>query len=164
MRSRLWESAALLLVTFTLLRPGFWLDSIHPPYDDVPQAALYEVIANQPSEADIRIRATDETIEGDLVTRSFLLPLGTASGVAATDGQIRLLEQAGLALRFKDDLIFVDDLAFNGPAEAAGLDFGWQVVKVEISADRWPKEIFFGPALILLILVFFLQNRWISYG
>jgi TRAP transporter 4TM/12TM fusion protein len=163
-RSRLWESAALLLVAFTLLRPGFWLDSIHPPYDDVPQAALYEVIANQPSKADIRIRATGETIEGDLVTRSFLLPLGTASGAAATDGQIRLLKQAGLALRFKDDLIFVDDLAFNGPAEAAGLDFGWQVVKVGISANRWPKEVFFGPALILLILVFFLQNRRKSYG
>lgn len=29
-RSRIWERAALLLVAFTLLRPGFWWDKIYP--------------------------------------------------------------------------------------------------------------------------------------
>jgi TRAP transporter 4TM/12TM fusion protein len=30
-RSRLWESLVLLLVTFSLFRPGFWMDMMFPP-------------------------------------------------------------------------------------------------------------------------------------
>jgi TRAP-type uncharacterized transport system fused permease subunit len=30
-KSRIWETAALLLVAFTLFRPGFWWDMIYPP-------------------------------------------------------------------------------------------------------------------------------------
>ena len=35
-RSRWYESVALLLVTFTLFRPGFWWDMVYPPYEQVP--------------------------------------------------------------------------------------------------------------------------------
>ena len=36
--------AALLLVAFTLLRPGFWWDRIFPPLMEVPAAQLEDVI------------------------------------------------------------------------------------------------------------------------
>jgi len=32
-KSRIWESVLLLLVAFTLFRPGFWLDKVQPPFD-----------------------------------------------------------------------------------------------------------------------------------
>ena len=30
------ESILLLLVTFTLFRPGFWMDMLYPPYQELP--------------------------------------------------------------------------------------------------------------------------------
>ena len=55
-RNRLWESAALLLVAFTLFRPGFWLDQVQPPYQSLPPAAVFEVVGDIPAQrtADLR--------------------------------------------------------------------------------------------------------------
>ncbi|MGD9295075.1 MAG: TRAP transporter permease, partial [Roseobacter sp.] len=39
-RNRIYESVALLLVAFTLFRPGFWMDMVSPPFDNVPPAAI----------------------------------------------------------------------------------------------------------------------------
>ncbi|MDN3722157.1 DUF3394 domain-containing protein [Roseibium salinum] len=42
-RSRIWETVALLLVAFTLFRPGFWLDYVQPPFVDRPGTELIEL-------------------------------------------------------------------------------------------------------------------------
>ena len=39
-KNRLWESLALLLIAFTLFRPGYWLDQWQPPYNEVSSARL----------------------------------------------------------------------------------------------------------------------------
>ena len=48
-KNRLWESAALLLVAFTLFRPGYWLDRIHPPYTSEPPEKVFELVDEVPS-------------------------------------------------------------------------------------------------------------------
>lgn len=158
-KSRLWESAALLLVTFTLLRPGYWLDTIQPPFANVPQDAVLEAIAGQPSDTQVRITAEGENFDGDQIFRTVLLPLGPSGGSSEDSGRDRLLEHAGLALRSEANQLFVEDLAFNGPAETAGLDFDWEITSIQVPVQRWPKEVFFGPAFILLMVVFFAQKR-----
>ncbi|HAJ87381.1 MAG TPA: C4-dicarboxylate ABC transporter, partial [Pseudomonas sp.] len=45
-RSRWYESLLLLLVAFTLFRPGFWMDLIHDPYQEIPPAQLVEALGN----------------------------------------------------------------------------------------------------------------------
>ena len=35
-RSRLWESAILLVACFTMFRPDWWLDQFYPPYVERP--------------------------------------------------------------------------------------------------------------------------------
>ena len=42
-RNRIWESLVLLLVAFTLFRPGFWLDQVQPPYVETPPAQVFEL-------------------------------------------------------------------------------------------------------------------------
>ena len=39
-RSRYWESAALLLVAFTLFVPNFWVDRVQPPFEELPGTAF----------------------------------------------------------------------------------------------------------------------------
>ena len=82
-----------------------------------------------------------------------LLPLGDAG-----PGADRLANVAGLEMRFEDGKALVDNLGFSSPAEKAGIDFDWQVTEVMTPADRPPKELFFIPALGLMVLVIVLQR------
>lgn len=43
-RSRWYESLLLLLVAFTLFRPGFWMDIIHDPYRDIEPTELVQAL------------------------------------------------------------------------------------------------------------------------
>jgi TRAP-type uncharacterized transport system fused permease subunit len=43
-KSRIWETAALLLVAFTLFRPGFWWDMIYPPLIKESPAKMEQMV------------------------------------------------------------------------------------------------------------------------
>ncbi|NIV22495.1 MAG: DUF3394 domain-containing protein, partial [Gemmatimonadetes bacterium] len=46
-RNRIWETVILLLVAFTLFRPGFWLDRVTPPYTDVAGTQVLALAGEQ---------------------------------------------------------------------------------------------------------------------
>ena len=152
-RSRVWESVALLLVAFTLFRPGFFWDMIYPPLIEVPPTQIVEA-ADQTDVGDsLRIRAEGISIEGEEVEKTVMLPLtGTGSG------EERLLE-AGLDLRDEDGRVFIDNIVFGSAAERAGLDFDFEITNVLSPNDRPPKEIMWIPALALLGVIMWLQHR-----
>jgi TRAP-type uncharacterized transport system fused permease subunit len=47
-KSRWYESLALLLITFTLFRPGYWWDMVYPPYMEVPASQMGQLIEEAP--------------------------------------------------------------------------------------------------------------------
>lgn len=155
-RSRLWESAALLLVAFTLFRPGFWWDMVYPPYEQRPATEIAAAAAEVPADKFLRLRVSGETIDGDIRETTVRLPMGAA----ADDGLARV-ESAGLFVREEDGKVYIDDMMFGTPAENLqrefGVDFDWEILYVERIADRPPKQIMFIPALLLLALVAWLQ-------
>lgn len=151
-RNRLWESAVLLLVAFTLFRPQYWVDQIVPPFQTVPYAAAAPLIEDAAAESSIRLTATGETLEGDIETRTVLLPLGEKASV-----DVRL-EHAGLILRTEDGGTFVDDVVFGGPAGEAGIDFDWEVVSIELPNDQPNAYFMYLPAGALLLGVWGLQR------
>ncbi len=152
-RSRLWESLALLLVAFTLFRPGFWWDEIYAPMDDIAPTRVAETAAGVPDEGKLQMLVEGETLDGKFVRKTVLLPLGPAG-----DGTERLMN-AGLELREEEGRILADNVVFGSPAQDVGIDFDWEIVKVQVEADRPPKQLMFIPALLLLGLVAMLQNR-----
>ena len=153
-KSRIWETLALLLIAFTLFRPGFWLDMVSPPYEQVQAASLVERAGSAPAGGEIRLQVEGENIEGDLVSTTVLLPLGPEG-----EGVARLMDNAGLELREEEGKILIDAIGFDSPAEKAGLDFDWEIKAVEVPAERLPKEVFWLPALVLLGLIILLQRR-----
>ena len=151
-KSRLWETAALLLVSFTLFRPGFWWDAIYPPVEQVPATHIEEVAGDLPAEAKLFLQVAGETIDGDHVSKIVQLPLGEAgSGVER-------LARAGVETRTEDDRVFVDNVTFGSPAAQTGLDFDWEVLGLELPADVPPKQLMYLPALLLLGLVVLSQR------
>ena len=157
-KSRWWETLALLLVAFSLFRPGFWWDMVHPRFDVAPPAAIAQVAERLEDGAALRLRASGETIDGRVRTTTVRLPLGER----AENGETRLAN-AGLFIRGEGQRVFIDRLAFDTPAaqlrEDFGVDFGWEILHVESAAARPPKQLVYLPALLLLGVVAFAQLR-----
>ena len=153
--SKLWESAALLLVAFTLFQPGYFLNKLQPEFETRAAADLFSLAQTAPDEASLRVRLMGENLNGDPIDARYLLPLG-ASGAKA---EARLNEGAGIEFREDEGKLFVDNLNFGGPAEQLGIDFDWEVVEIEVAAQRPPKELFYLPAFLLLGAVYLLQMR-----
>lgn len=154
-KSRLWESAALILVAFTLFRPGFFLDQITPEFEAVPGIELMAMAQAAGDGESLRVRMVGEDLMGDPVDGRYLLMLGDAG----PDGAARLDSNAGIQFREEGGKIFVDMLSFGGPSEQLGIDFDWEVVELDVKTDRPPKELFYLPAFLLLALIFFLQMK-----
>jgi len=160
-RSRIWESALLMLVAFTLFRPGYWLDKVQPPYDLIPTSQLVETAANHPVGEPLRLRVVgpDFDFPDKLAQLTLLADLG-----AAGDGETRL-EQAGLTVIMDEDGATLEE-PFAGTAFFQTLqmfDFYAdplvRIDKVQLPAERIAKEIFYIPALLLLGIVVLLQRR-----
>ena len=66
---------------------------------------------------------------------------------------------AGLELRDEEGKVLVDNVVFGSPAQDVGIDFDWEIINVQVEADRPPKQLMFIPALILLGFVGMLQYR-----
>ena len=154
-RSKIWESIALVLIALALFRPGFFLDQMAAEFETRPANEIYTPPKDGGDNTNLRIRLVGENLEGDLIDATYLLPLGLAD----QDGTIRLSRSAGIEFRYEDGKYYVDNLTFGGNSEQLGIDFDWEVAEFEVAADRPPKEIFYIPALMLVGLIAFLQNR-----
>jgi len=152
-RSRLYESVLLLLVAFTLFRPGFWMDMLHDPYQEVPPAELAQALDGVEDGSSLRLRILGENAVGD--PREFTVLLPVPDGAS---GQARL-EKLGLNLYEEGDKVLVDSVTFGSLAADAGLEFDQQILSVRAPTDRWIKELMWIPGFLLFGLVVLLQRR-----
>ncbi|HUX26122.1 MAG TPA: TRAP transporter permease [Burkholderiales bacterium] len=151
-RNRWYESVALLLVTFTCLRPGFWLDQFTQPYRVEPGSKLMQLVAAAPSGFGLRVRIEGMTLEGDNVQKTVLLPL--KGGGSARER----IAKAGLTIMATPDGPQVVAVRLKGAADKAGFEQGFKVTGIEVPADRMNKEWLYLPALFLLAIIFLLQR------
>ena len=152
-KSYKWESALLLLITFTLFRPGYWWDMVYPATQDKPGTEVIEHIENVPAGESMVVQASGMSLSGDEVSTYLSLELPAAESPEAR------LASAGLELSRQDDTMVVDFVGYGSQAENAGVSFGWTIDAVQVENERLPKELMFIPALILLGLVAFGQLR-----
>lgn len=152
-RNRWYESVALLLVTFTLLRPGFWIDLGWQAYRVEPPAQLVQIADTAPDNARLRLRIEGTTIEGNEVQKTVLLPLGE-QGPA-----LQRLRKSGLTVMAAGGKVDVLAVALRSPAAKAGFEQGFTITGVEVAADRPAKQWLYLPALLLLAIVALLQRR-----
>ena len=151
-RNRAYETVLLLLIAFTLFRPGFWMDMVSPPTQEVAPNQIVAVADRLQAGQELRLRIDGEDAVGE--PRSFvaILPLGEGE-----TGEDRLFA-AGLELLIDGDVVEIDNAGFDSPAQAAGLDFGQIIVVVEEPIDQLPKELMYIPALLVLGLIIVMQR------
>ncbi len=152
-RSRWYESVLLLLVTFTLLRPGFWLDLGWAQYRVEPATRLMELAQKAPPDSGLRVRIAGTSLEGKDINKTVLLPLGNEGNAMQRIGK------AGLSVSATPTGVDVLAVKLNGQAQKAGFEQGYHVTGVELPADRPAKEWLYVPAFALLAGIFMLQRR-----
>ena len=157
-RTKWYETLGLLLIAFTLFRPGFWWDMAWPERIALPATSIYEQVMDHQPGDDLRIRVAGEDFSGNKRVKTILLKVGDQA-----TGEERLFD-IGLELAENDGRMIVDNIGFASQAEKAGLDFDWEILSVEVPNDRAPKQLMFIPALILLLLIYTNQRRRLAQG
>ncbi len=151
-KNRFYESIALLLIAFTLFRPGFWMDMVSPPYSEEAPTEIAQAAADTPSGEKLRIRVAGLNDLGDPIEFVALVPIGEGA-----TGEEKL-ENAGLVFRSEGDTLLIDDVAFGSAAQDAGLDWDQEVLRVLKPLPQPTKYLMFIPALLVLGLIVFLQR------
>jgi TRAP transporter 4TM/12TM fusion protein len=135
-RSRLWESAVLLLVCFTLFRPDWWLDQFYPKYTELPARELLARVAQAPEDQRLTMVVQGTNIEGEDVRKTVSIPLGDPK-----EPRLRL-RAVGLGVAAAGDKVTITNVAFGSYAKRLGLEAGYEVVAVLEPAPRpsqlWP--------------------------
>ncbi len=151
-RNRFYETIALLLIAFTLFRPGFWMDMISPPYSEEAPTEIVQAAEETPAGERLRLRVSGVNDLGDPLEFVALLPIGAGETGAEK------LEASGLMFREEGDKMIIDDVIYDSPAQSAGLDWDQEVLRVLKPVPQPSKYWMFIPALLLLALVVFLQR------
>lgn len=152
-KSRWYESVLLLLVAFTLFRPGFWMDMLHDPYRDAAPAELAQTMGQVEAESTLRLRMEGEDAVGKLRRFTVLLPV--PDGASGEDRLAKL----GIQTYEQDGKILIDTVTFGSQAAELGLEMDQQILSVKAPTERWNKELMWLPGFLLFGAVVWLQRR-----
>ncbi len=160
-RNRLWESAVLLLVAFTLFRPGYWLDQFQAPFEKVEPSKVYQIVDDIPQNGVMTIVVSGPDFDtGETTSTTVLIPLNDLPEAE------RRLQAAGLTVISEDGQMIIEepfvgtDLFIKiGDMFDYYADQPVVIDHIQQPSDRLPKEIFYIPALIVLAGVLLVQRR-----
>ncbi|MDK9737638.1 TRAP transporter permease [Vibrio sp. D404a] len=153
-KNKWWETVLLIALTFSFFRPGFWWDMIYPEKVLSPGVEIAQITENLSVGQSLELRVGGENLEGDYSEKTVRLPFEDS----ATTSEERI-SSMGLMLTEADGKMIVDMVEFGSPAEAAGIDFDWEIKSVIQDAERPMKEWVFLPCLLILIGLAMNQRR-----
>ncbi|EHK59191.1 TRAP transporter permease [Allomesorhizobium alhagi] len=150
-KSRLWESAVLLLVCFTLFRPDWWLNQFTAPYEERPASEFLSAVEQAPEDARINFVVEGIDLMGEDVRKTVNVPLGEPAE------PLERLRAIGLTIAPAGDTLMITNVAFGSYAKRIGLDVGYDVTAVLRKAEQPSTLIPVGAALAVTALIAGLQ-------
>jgi hypothetical protein len=153
-KTKWWETIALLLVAFILFRPGFFWDELYAPTNNLPSSALEASITTMQKGSFIELNVEGISLEGNEVKKTVSLQLNS-DAISVEDR----LESMGLALVPQENYWVVDRVVFGSAADKAGIDFDFVIQSIREKSARPPKELMYFPAILLLLFVAWRQKR-----
>ncbi|MEL7255232.1 MAG: TRAP transporter permease [Pseudomonadota bacterium] len=159
-KSRKWETVVLLFIAFMLFRPDFFLDQVSDKYTTATGPAAFELMAGAEDGKEVRVIIEGPDFDtGNTRPTTITLPAIAGDAEGALDAQ-------GLAVIPDGDVLAMDEPFPGTPFfESLGNEYDFygdspvQITAVQIENERMPKELFFIPALILLMGIVLLQRR-----
>ncbi len=159
-RSRLYESAMLLLVAFTLFVPNFWLNRVQDAFNEIPPTQFEQMLTEADLGDEFRMVVSGPDFNTGNMTRTTL--------VYNVEGEVpeQRMMQSGLTMLPDGDRMLLDEPMFGSPWQQRLQSFDFydperpvELAALQVEADRMPEQVFYIPALLLLGLVIVLQRR-----
>jgi hypothetical protein len=151
-RCRWWEIALLLLATFALFRPNFFMDLLYAPYEERPGKEIFRLAKDTPQEYPLVLVIEGTNVEGEDIRKTVSVQLGRPG-----EGRQRLAD-AGLTIQALGDEVRIANVKFGSRAKKSGFEQGFKIAAVKIPTERPSEHWVFIPALALIALVWFLQR------
>ncbi|QJR14844.1 TRAP transporter permease [Usitatibacter palustris] len=148
-----WETGLLLVATFMLFRPNFFMDKLYEPYAVKPAKEIYQIAKDTPSDFPLVLVIEGTNVEGDDVKKTVAVQL-TKPG----EGKLRLSE-AGVTFTVLGDEVRIGTVKFGSRAKRGGFEQGWKVKQVEVDSGSPSAHWVFIPAFALIAFVYFNQRR-----
>ena len=159
-KTRKWEAVVMMGIVFMLFRPDFFLDQWQDKYTTYTGPAALTAIEELPVGTSARLQISAPDFDTGIVgTTTVTFTPETEGGGAErldaagltvfTDGDMLTLDEPFPGTPYFDQL--ANDYDFYGDEPA-------QIAAVSIENDRMPKELFFIPALLLLLLIVAIQR------
>ena len=154
-RSRVWESAILLLAAAMLFQPGWFMDKVVPEYMAVAGSEVIERAEQVPENGFLRIEVSGaDLITGVEETRVMRLPMGEPGSGAER------LAAVGMQIVPLGGEMQVLGTGFGSQAERLGIEAGQTISRVFVQDPASPaNELIYLPALLLIGFVGALQWR-----
>jgi len=152
-KSKWWETTALLLIAFSIFRPGFWLDKVVEPHHYVSISEFLGQDAVLAQGTPLRLHVSDDGYTGEIENTIHLL-------IARERGPFKtVLEEAGLNLYVQGSKVEVDSVGIGSDAYQAGFEAFQVITGLEVANTQPSKAFVYIPSLMLFALVFFSQRR-----
>jgi TRAP transporter 4TM/12TM fusion protein len=153
--NRVWETALLLLICFTLFRPQFWMDMIYPPFNSEPAARVAGVIDATPEGGALRLRIQTTDISGDDVVKAVRLKLGPPGTTTA-----ERLTAAGVGISGLTTQPVISSVRPGSEAARLKLKPGDRIESLSVANTARPNAFLFAvPAIVLLAGLALIQRR-----
>lgn len=152
-KNRWYETLALLLICFSLFRPGYWLDRVQAPFNTRPPAEIMTIADTVQRDQTLRFHVMSQSRSGDDVEK--LIRLTMRAGKTGTER----MQGAGLTVQTLGDKVTVKLVSFGSEAGKYGLAPGDEIMSVLVPAERMSRYWFAIPALLLLAGIILLQKR-----
>ena len=160
-RLKIWERGLLLLIAFSLFRPGYFLDKVIPPFDVHEPGVVYEIIDNVTPNGTLTMVVSGPDFDsGEIESTTILVSLGDVGEAADR------LSNAGLSVTVEDGRALIEEPFPGTPFfESLGKSFDYyadepvQISELRQRADRIAKEIVYILSVALLAIVIVSQRR-----
>jgi TRAP transporter 4TM/12TM fusion protein len=157
------ETALLLLVTFMLFRPDYFMNYVAPKYQARPAGELMQVVQNMPPKGRLVAEISGMNLEGDELRKTVAVALPGLPEGSSAQGQAAAMQRlslVGLQVMAFGDQAQIAAVRFGSTAKRAGWEQGWDIAAVKVpNPDRPSDFLVYLPAALLLLYVWFMQGR-----
>ena len=157
------EALVLLIASFMLFRPDWYMNRVSPEYVSRPITEMYSIAGNAKDNQRFVASIRGYNLEGDEISKLVAVNLPVLEDTSGKDveqiGRERL-RNAGLTFMDLGGTTQVAAVRFGSPAKRSSWEQGWDVEDVMVANPNRPTPLlFFIPGLILIAGVWWLQGQ-----
>jgi TRAP-type uncharacterized transport system fused permease subunit len=151
-KSKIFESALLLIASLMIFLPNLWINQVSAPYKRENPLNIERVMAEREVGEDFRVVVVGRDFLGR--DKRYVISIVTPEG----DSGRERLENYGAMLYEEDSRMLVDYAKFGSQAKKDGFDMDFEITEIKLPRQQPSKHLMYIPAMLLFFFVYIRQK------